>query len=90
MTENKRNETPLQRDNEKKEKPQRDPSMNRYTVLDCMSKKDTGKSITITLINGRTEAGILKEIGMFDIKIELPNKRDLIIFKHALITVSFS
>jgi sRNA-binding regulator protein Hfq len=67
---------------------QRDPSQNRYSVLDCFSKKDVGKSVTMTLINGRVESGILKDIGMFDIKLELSNKKELILFKHALVSVS--
>ena len=91
MIENKRNESyPHNKDNKREERPQRDPSMNRYSILDCMSKQDIGKSITVTLIDNRIVAGILKEVGMFDLKIEIPNKREMIIFKHALITVSFN
>ncbi len=84
----KREGYPQDRDSRREERPQRDPSQNRYSVLDCLSKKDVGKSVTMTLINGRTESGILKDIGMFDIKLELPNRKELILFKHALVSVS--
>ena len=74
--------------NPRNERKERDPSQNRYSVLDCLSRKDIGRTATLTLSNGRTESGILKEIGMFDLKIELANKKDLILFKHALVSVS--
>ena len=61
---------------------------NRYSVLDCFSKKDIGRTITVTLANGRSESGIPRDVGMFDIKLELPTKRELIVFKHAILTVS--
>lgn len=64
------------------------PTGNRYSVLDCFSKKDIGRTITVTLANGRSESGIPRDVGMFDIKLELPTKRELIVFKHAILTVS--
>jgi sRNA-binding regulator protein Hfq len=60
----------------------------RYSVPDCFSRKYIGELITVTLVNGRTESGILRDVGMFDIKLELQTKRELIVFKHSIITVS--
>jgi sRNA-binding regulator protein Hfq len=64
------------------------PGGKRYSLLDCFSGKDIGKTVTVTLVNGRTESGILRDVGMFDIKLELPIRRELIVFKHSIITVS--
>ncbi len=61
---------------------------NRYSVLDCFSQRDIGRAVTISLVNGRIESGILREVGMFDIKLELPTRKDLIVFKHGILTVS--
>ena len=47
-----------------------------------------GKSLTITLVNGRTESGVLKSMGAYMISIDLPNKKELIINKGAIITVT--
>ena len=47
-----------------------------------------GKSITLTMSNGRTESGILKVMGQYSIEIEFPSKKTLIVNKSAIITVS--
>lgn len=66
----------------------KDESERRYSVLDCFGKADIGKNIVITMGNGRSESGELLAVGMFDIKIRMPNARELIVMKHALVTVT--
>lgn len=61
---------------------------HRYSVLDCLSRKDVGRTVAISLSNGRIESGKLMNIGMFDIQLELPNKKGLIVMKHSIVTVS--
>lgn len=61
---------------------------NRYSTLDCFGKAHVGRSIAVTLVNGRSESGRLTNVGMYDIELELPNGKSLIIMKHALVTVS--
>lgn len=55
---------------------------------DSLTKEIIGKSVTISLIGGRIESGILKECGMYDILLEMTNKRTLIILKSAILTVA--
>lgn len=59
----------------------------RYTH-DSLTKDLIGKSVTISLIGGRIEAGILREVGMYDLCLEMSNKRNLIILKSAILTVT--
>lgn len=55
---------------------------------DSLTKDLIGKSVIISLIGGRIESGILKECGMYDILIEMTNKRTLIILKSAILTMA--
>lgn len=55
---------------------------------DSLTKDLIGKSLVISILGGRNESGILRECGMYDILIEMPNKRNLIILKSAILTVS--
>jgi hypothetical protein len=53
-----------------------------------LTKDLIGKSVVISILGGRNESGILKECGMYDILIEMSNKRTLIILKSAILTVA--
>jgi hypothetical protein len=54
---------------------------------DSLTKDLIGKSVVISILGGRNESGILKECGMYDILLEMSNKRTLIILKSAILTV---
>jgi sRNA-binding regulator protein Hfq len=56
--------------------------------LDNFGKQQIGKSVIITMRNGRSESGILRGYGQYDIALELTTKRILIVMKHAIDTVS--
>jgi sRNA-binding regulator protein Hfq len=47
-----------------------------------------GRIITVSLLNGRIESGKLKVMGQYSMLLELPNKRDMIINKSAVLLVS--
>jgi len=47
-----------------------------------------GKSVTVTLINGRIESGIIKVMGQFSLSLEMSNHKILIVNKSAIISVS--
>lgn len=47
-----------------------------------------GRIVTVTLLNGRTESGKVKVMGQYSMRIELSNKRDLIINKSGVLIVS--
>ncbi|MCL4337466.1 MAG: hypothetical protein M1129_04075 [Candidatus Thermoplasmatota archaeon] len=55
--------------------------------LDVFSSHLIGKSLVLTLINGRTESGILTQFGQYDLAIKTAQGRELIIMKSAIITV---
>jgi sRNA-binding regulator protein Hfq len=58
-----------------------------YGNPEPLNVSHVGKSVTITLINGRTETGKLKSLGQYMLSIEV-NGRELIINKASIITVS--
>lgn len=62
----------------------------RYSVPDLMTASDIGKGCTVTMTNGRSESGKLNRISQFEIELRMSNGKDLIIMKHALVTVSFT
>ena len=47
-----------------------------------------GRIVTVSLLNGRIESGKLKVMGQYSMLLELPNKRDMIINKSAVLLVS--
>ncbi|SIM49425.1 hypothetical protein [Cuniculiplasma divulgatum] len=59
-----------------------------YSNPEPFNTSQIGRSITVTLTNGRIEAGILKSLGAYMISIKMPNGRELIINKGHIITVS--
>ncbi len=56
--------------------------------LDVFSSHLIGKSLVITLINGRTESGILTQFGQYEVAIKTAQGRELIIMKSGILTVS--
>lgn len=75
----------ISRNGEHECKPQRNA---RYSVQDCLNSDQVGRSVALTMLNGRTETGKLVKVGQYDIEIEMPNRRSLIVFKHSIVTVS--
>lgn len=59
-----------------------------YENPEPLNTSHTGKSVTITMIGGRTESGKLRKVGQFWIELEMSNKRPLIINKGSILTVS--
>ena len=47
-----------------------------------------GKSVTVTMVNGRIESGKLKALGAYMLSIQYQNGKELIINKGAIITVT--
>lgn len=59
-----------------------------YGNPEPLNTSHIGKSVTITLVNGRIEAGKLKALGAYMLSIDGSNGRELIVNKGAIITVS--
>ena len=59
-----------------------------YGNLEPLNTSHIGKSVTITLVNGRIESGILKALGAYMLSIKGPNGKELIINKGSIVTVS--
>ena len=62
----------------------------RYSVQDLITANDIGRACTITMVNGRSESGKLNRVSQFEIELKMSNGKDLIVMKHALVTVSFT
>lgn len=63
----------------------REKKLERYT-RDSFTKELIGNPIKIGLSNGKEISGRLIELGMFDIKVQTPNGR-LIVLKSGILTV---
>ena len=59
-----------------------------YASLEPLNTSYIGRSVTITLSNGRIESGKLKVLGAYMLSIEDSNGKELIINKGAIVTVS--
>jgi len=59
-----------------------------YTNPDPMNCGLVGKSLTVTLVNGRIESGKLTKAGQYFLEMTMTNGRPIIIAKSAIITVS--
>jgi len=59
-----------------------------YSNPDPMNCGLEGKSLTVTLVNGRIESGKLMKAGQYFIEMAGSNGRSIIISKSAIITVS--
>ena len=76
------------RDNGRKESERKDNVIRNYSNPEPLNVSHIGKPIVVTMINGRTESGKLIALGQYMISIELPNKRSLMIYKSAIVTIS--
>lgn len=56
-------------------------------TVDNFGRAQIGKSVTITMRVGRLESGTLRGYGQYDIALDLPNRKMLIVMKHAIDTV---
>jgi len=59
-----------------------------YSTPDPMNSGLEGKSLTVTLVNGRIESGKLMKLGQYFIEIVGSNEKSIIIAKSAIVTVS--
>ncbi|BAB59838.1 TVG0702897 [Thermoplasma volcanium GSS1] len=69
-------------------KQERKQEPRNFSVPDEINTGLEGKVLTISLLNGRIEAGKLKVAGQYFLEIEGANGRFLIIAKSAIVTVS--
>ena len=66
----------------------KDEGPRNYANLKPLNTSYIGRSVTITLSNGRIESGKLKVLGAYMLSIEGSNGKELIINKGAIVTVS--
>ena len=59
-----------------------------YGNPEPLNTSHIGKSVTITLVNGRIEAGKLKALGAYMLSIDGSNGKELIINKGQIMVVS--
>ena len=59
-----------------------------YGNPEPLNTSHIGKSVIITLSNGRIESGKLKALGQYMLSIECSNGKELIINKGSIVTVS--
>ena len=59
-----------------------------YSNPEPLNTSHIGKSVTVTLVNGRIESGKLKALGAYMLSLEGSNGKELIINKGSIITVS--
>ena len=76
------------RDNRRKESQKKDNIIKNYSNPEPLNVSLVGRPIVVTMINGRTESGKLVSLGQYMLSLELPNKRTLLIYKSAIITIS--
>jgi sRNA-binding regulator protein Hfq len=76
------------KDNGRKESQKKDNIIKNYSNPEPLNISHIGRPIVVTMITGRTESGKLTALGQYMIAIELQNKRSLLIYKSAIITIS--
>ena len=59
-----------------------------YGNPEPLNTSHIGRSVTITLVNGRIESGKLKSLGAYMLSIECSNSKELIVNKGSIVTVS--
>ena len=59
-----------------------------YGNPEPLNTSHIGRSVTITLVNGRIESGKLKALGAYMLSIDGSNGKELIINKGSIVTVS--
>lgn len=67
---------------------ERKPEIRNFSVPDGINVSLEGKTVTISLLNGRLESGKLIRAGQFFLEMQGSNGRSLIVAKSAIITVS--
>ncbi len=79
---------PQNRDN-RRDIPQRDDSEPRnYAQPDPMNVSLQGRSLTVTLVNGRIESGICKKMGQYFMELQGSNGKTMLINKGQVMVVS--
>ena len=76
------------KDNGRKDPEKKDNIIKNYSNPEPLNISHIGRPIVVTMITGRTESGKLTALGQYMIAIELQNKRSLLIYKSAIITIS--
>ena len=80
---------PQNRDNRREERPQRDDSEPRnYAQPDPMNVSLQGRSLTVTLVNGRIESGVCKKMGQYFMELQGSNGKTMLINKGQVMVVS--
>lgn len=59
-----------------------------YGNPEPLNTSHIGRSVTVTLVNGRIESGKLKALGAYMLSLEGSNGKELIINKGQIVTVS--
>jgi sRNA-binding regulator protein Hfq len=59
-----------------------------YANPEPLNTSHIGRSVTVTLVNGRIESGKLKALGAYMLSLEGSNGKELIINKGAILTVT--
>ena len=59
-----------------------------YNNPEPLNTSHIGRSVTVTLVNGRIESGKLKALGAYMLSLEGSNGKELIVNKGAIVTVS--
>ena len=73
---------------ERKEVKKETEGPRNYGNPEPLNTSHIGKSVTITLVNGRIEAGKLKALGAYMLSIDGSNGKELIINKGQIMVVS--
>ena len=73
---------------ERKEVKKETEGPRNYGNPEPLNTSHIGKSVTITLVNGRIESGKLKALGAYMLSIDGSKGKELIINKGSIVTVS--
>ena len=73
---------------EKRKEDRKEEGPRNYSNPEPLNTSHIGKSVTVTLVNGRIESGKLKALGAYMLSLEGANGKELIINKGQIITVS--
>ena len=58
-----------------------------YANPEPLNTSHIGRTVAVTLVNGRTETGKLKSLGAYMLSVEMSNGKELIVNKGAIISV---
>ena len=79
---------PQNRDNRREEGHRDDSEPRNYAQPDPMNVSLQGKSLTVTLVNGRIESGICKKMGQYFMELQGSNGKTMLINKGQVMVVS--